>query len=97
MLKATDPQGPPQTQPTKSKAEPFTPNGDWIQRQQQTRSAGSPQKAKNKTRGKKKETENVSHYFTIKILISPKGFCYKIQVGKAEKLFVMQTMQKVGQ
>lgn len=46
---------------------------------------------------KKKETENVSHYFTIKILISPKGFCYKIQVGKAEKLFVMQTMQKVGQ
>lgn len=32
---------------------------------------------------KKKETENLSHYFTIKILISPKGFCYKIQVGKA--------------
>lgn len=33
--------------------------------------------------GKKIETENVPHYFTIKILISPKGFCYKIQVGKA--------------
>lgn len=44
--------------------------------------------------GKNTETENLSHYFTIKILISPKGFCYKIQVGKAQKLFVKQTMKK---
>lgn len=43
---------------------------------------------------KNTETENLSHYFTIKILISPKGFCYKIQVGKAQKLFVKQTMKK---
>lgn len=32
---------------------------------------------------KNREIENAPHYFPIKILISPKGFCYKIQVGKA--------------